>query len=213
MATRPETVQQATVGHLKGVIAALVGAIPSLTFDEGNLLNGAQGDLGVRVRLALLQLLKELGRDIIETGAEFELSFNFDETDPLAMIYRSDNFSEMGGLGGGWQFTSTRPMGAQTGRFKIVSIGEQPDIASVIDALAEHGRVPEGQWLEAFVRTYQSAEKGALIGSPDASWKWLYNNVNFFPFLGSREHRESSKIRFTCGYDFSISWRWLVRVD
>lgn len=73
--------------------------------------------------------------------------------------------------------------------------------------LAIHGRVPEGQWREAFKTSFPKHDGKGPVGVADASWKGPLC-VPCFPCID-----EDGDSGFDWMYaGFSDDWRWLVEV-
>lgn len=135
-------------------------------------------------------------------GVEFELTLEGDAVDSMEMV-KSQSV---------WKYRGKRVKGIHTRRFKLVSIGDCPDLDEVRKKLAAHGEIPEGQWRVPFKAAFKSDANGP-VGIADPSWASLcrdaYNNRVFhvhFPFVWGDA---SSYIE---NFNLGVSWRWLVEV-
>ena len=70
----------------------------------------------------------------------------------------------------GWKFNGEEIAMPQTKRFKLVSIGAQPNFEAVKADLAKHGAIPDGQWLDAFKKAFPQPDGKGPIGVAKASW-------------------------------------------
>jgi len=129
-------------------------------------------------------------------GEVFELSIKEPFTG-LQMV-KDDGFT------GNWQFTGQEIIEPQTKRFKLVSIGYQPNFEAVKTELAKHGKIPQGQWRKAFKKAYPKTD-GSPIGVADASWVRSSGSVRF-PYVYS----DGDEYFYWPGHVFNDDWRWLV---
>lgn len=112
------------------------------------------------------------------------------------------------GFTGSWRFIGQEITAPQAKRFKLVTIGRQPNFEAVKTKLAEHGAIPQGQWCRALKRVYPK-HCGEQIGVADASWLDPDNDTHF-PFIdsdGVECFGRASPNSF-----FSANWWWLVEV-
>jgi len=109
------------------------------------------------------------------------------------------------GYSGDWPFDGTQLTGKQTREFKWVAVGRQKDLDAVRAALAEHGDVPEGQWLEAIREQF---EPESWRGIADSSWLDPGVGRRGFPCL----HPDGDPDFRWAGRERGADWRWLVEV-
>ena len=149
-------------------------------------------------------------------GKIFELTLDGDsiENDPLEMI-RHDfiwNYE--------WKHIGKKVTGIQTCRFKLVSVEFCFNLAEVIAKISFWGKIPEGQWRNAFRTAFPNpdppkpfwaiypayAEGKWPVGVADPSWIDPSGFVHF-PFV----HCTHSS--FPSANDvFSRNWCWLVQI-
>ncbi|MBI4095061.1 MAG: hypothetical protein HY435_02620 [Candidatus Liptonbacteria bacterium] len=195
-----------TDGQRNDIIATMVGAMPSLNFDEAQAIIGNKSPLVAGVGDAFKRYssasVTTLRPTIPNVGVEFELSLDAGSVDPLEMV-RGDGYDPKD-----WQFKGTRPQGKQTRRFKLVAVGYQPNLDAVRSALKAHGVIPEGQWREAFRQAYPKPDGKGPIGFADLSWVSPDGN-RFFPYLDVGGERWLSDFDWA-GISRRGVWRWLV---
>ena len=137
-------------------------------------------------------------------GEVFELTLNGDapENQPLAMVANSDSDCSPRN----WTHNGSVVKGVASHHFRLVAVGYQRNLGAVIKALAPHGKIPEGQWREAFKASF--ASNGIHpVGIADPSW----TNPSFgavFPCVRSND--DSSF--YWAGERLSSYWLWLVEV-
>lgn len=137
-------------------------------------------------------------------GEVFDLTLDGDapEHQPLEMVRRD-------GYTGKWEHRGPVVKGKQARRFKLVQIGYCPSFDEVRRKLAtEHGKIPEGQWREAFKAAYPKADGNGPVGVADSSWVNPNGNANF-PYVNTDGN---SNFNWTDD-DFNENWRWLVEVS
>jgi len=132
-------------------------------------------------------------------GEVFELTLDADNVDPLGMV-RSFGYDPKN-----WMFHGTRLSGTITRRFMWVRVGHQSNLEGVRRACEKHGRVPEGQWLEAVKATFEHDVKWR--GVADLSWE-LPDGGRDFPCVTGFGR---SSFRWAA-YARGDGWRWLVEV-
>lgn len=108
-----------------------------------------------------------------KVGELFELTFDGSapENQPREMInrYCRENSWMKFNTPDKWTHIGHIVSGLQTRRFKLVTIGPQPDFQSALSELARHGKIPEGQWSKAFNDTFES-DKSCTVLFADPSW-------------------------------------------
>ncbi|OGL66203.1 hypothetical protein A3B21_01935 [Candidatus Uhrbacteria bacterium RIFCSPLOWO2_01_FULL_47_24] len=136
-------------------------------------------------------------------GEVFKLTLNGDASDnqPLAMVHTD-------GYTGKWKHNGRVVKGAQTCRFKLVAIGYCRDFEEVKRKLAPHGKIPEGQWRQAFKASYRKPDGKGQIGVADSSWSDPDGNAAF-PCV----HGYGRSGFDWVGSAFSGGWHWLVAVS
>lgn len=204
---KPETVRPMTDGQRGDLIATMAGAIPSdLTFDEAQGIIGAKGPFVAEVRAAFERRRKGCPASKLPhhpDGEVFELTLDGDAPDnqPLEMVRRDGyDHPEL------WRHSGPTVKGAQTRKFKWVSIGYCETFDEVKRKLAKHGKIPKGQWREAVKEKFQP-DGVHPRGSADASWVDPEGLANFPCVITDG----SSDFRWT-GRGFGGGWRWLVGV-
>lgn len=133
-------------------------------------------------------------------GVEFELTL--DVTDPMEMV--QDIYNPYG-----WKFTGSNVV-PQTRTFKLVRVGSCANLKEVREKLAEHGSIPEGQWREAFKKTFPKHDGQGPIGFVDPVWVDP-DGYAYFPMLHGVGKIWYSNFNWD-GEDFEENWRWLVEV-
>ena len=115
-----------------------------------------------------------------KVGEIFELTLDGDapENQPLEMLPRSCYHL------GQWEHHGSVVKGKHTRRFKIVELDYCRNFKKVLQKLAAHGKVPEGQWLQAFKHRHPRLELGEEVSIADASWA-DWTGPTYFPFLDS----------------------------
>ena len=108
----------------------------------------------------------------------------------------------------GWKFNGKEVKGPQTKKFKLVSIGAQPNFEAVKAALVKHGMIPEGQWCAAFKKAFPQPDGNGSIGVADASWVDPHGSA-YFPYV----YTDGDLYFRWIDYDFFAFWRWLVEVQ
>ena len=105
-----------------------------------------------------------------------------------------------------WKFTGTLMIGEWRRWFQLVDVGNCLDLDSVRSELSKHGRVPEGQWVGAFMGAFPIGDGEGPIGVADPSWENFGDRM--FPFIAS-----GGLLNFTNADDFGPGyWRWLVEI-
>lgn len=108
----------------------------------------------------------------------------------------------------GWKFNGTEIAVPQTKRFKLVSVGAQPNFEAVKAACLKHGTIPEGHWCDAFKESYSQPDGNGPIGVANASWVLPFSRARF-PYVGTGG---GTCFDWTV-FGFSAGWRWLVEVQ
>ncbi len=108
----------------------------------------------------------------------------------------------------GWQFNGTKIVVPQTRKFKLVSIGAQPNFEAVKAVLAQHGTIPEGQWCDAFKKAFPQPDGKGSVGVADAVWVYPSGDAGF-PYVGADG---VPGFVWTVG-GFDADWRWLVEMQ
>lgn len=93
----------------------------------------------------------------------------------------------------------------ETRKFKLVSVGRCANWEELTTKLATHGRIPEGEWLEAFKAVYSEHDDNGPVGVADASWVDPDERAHF-PCIGWYGPWAFSWSVTIC----SANWRWLV---
>lgn len=197
-----ETVRPMTDPQKSDIIATMVGAIPSLTFDEAqDGIIGAKGPFVADIQVVFERAKQRLVPVYPATGEAFELTLdgNAPENQPLEMVRRD-------GYSGDWKHKGPIVKGPETRQFKLVSVGYCANWAELTRKLAKQGEIPAGQWREAFKKKYPKHDGGGPIGVPDASWT-LPDGDAYFPYVAS-----DGMPSFIWAGDWFDWWRWLVEV-
>lgn len=106
-----------------------------------------------------------------------------------------------------WRFVGTEIVETQTGQFKLVQVGYQPNLEAVRRECEKQGSLPPGQWREAFKVMYQPDRKGP-IGFADPSWVRPLGLASF-PYVGASGYSDFD----WADDDRGDVWRWLVGVE
>lgn len=136
-------------------------------------------------------------------GESFELTLDggAPENQPIEMVMRD-------GYGNGWKHKGPTVKGRQTRTFKLVQVGHCRNFDEARHKLGSHGKIPEGQWRNAFKAAYPITDGNEPIGVADPSWEDLLGGANF-PVVRSR-----GPSRFLwVGYSHCVDWRWLIEVE
>ena len=137
-------------------------------------------------------------------GVVFKLTLDWDdpENEPMAMA-RRDGFAVSN-----WLYKGERPTGIQTRRFKLILAGYGRNFLEVLAKIQANGKIPEGQWREAFKTAHPHHDGGTCVGVPDLSWVNAYGSL-VFPFIDKNGH---SSFHWPVRA-FSDYWRWLVLAE
>ena len=100
-----------------------------------------------------------------QDGEIFDLTLDGDSIDPIAMV-RGNGYKNADQ----WEFKGPKVTGTQTKKFKLVSVGYQPNADAVNKALAQHGAPALGQWREAFKEKYRLPDGKGPIGFTGSEW-------------------------------------------
>jgi hypothetical protein len=133
----------------------------------------------------------------------FELTLDGDapENQPLEMV-RRDNCNNPEE----WRHRGRVVNGRHIRRFKLVRIGYHGSFRDMRREIDSLGRVPEGQWREAFKAAYPHSGYGT-VGIADDSWLDPDDNASF-PYI----YDGISRFGFP-SYKFSTNCVWLVEVQ
>lgn len=104
-----------------------------------------------------------------------------------------------------WGFTGTEIDAVQTGQFKLVQVGYQPNIEAIRRECEKQGVLIPGQWREAFKASYPQADGKGPVGFPDLSWVHPLGRAGF-PCVNTRG---DSVFDWADGA-LNDDWRWLV---
>lgn len=199
-----ETVRKMTDGQKNDIIATMVGAIPSLTFDEAQGIIGGKGPFVVEIGGVFERRRKNIAVAKIPhyaDGEEFEMTLQPEPVRAIDMV-ANDGY----GNSKEWRFTGTEITEPQTRRFKWQAVGYWQNFDEVLEKLKPHGNIPEGQWREAVKEIFQPDGQHTR-GIPDFSWVSPRGGARF-PCV-----YEDGSSRFCwTGDGFVESWRWLVAV-
>lgn len=132
-------------------------------------------------------------------GVEFELTL--EPIDPLEMVC-SDGYDPEG-----WKFIGS-PVVPQTRRFKLVRVGHCYNLNAVCEKLKKYGSIPEGQWREAFKKTFPRNNGQCPIGFADPSWVYPNGSASF-PALDVFGGTWDSFFGWV-NVGLGEHWRWLV---
>ncbi len=158
----------------------------------------------VRLKEALQPLLETLAQVPAKpptpvVGRIFNLTYDFGPNPKPEKIPNSIGYTNS------WKFHGHVLVGMQTGRFKWVTIGPQPNLEAVRSVLTKyHGPVPDGQWLMAIGNRFCSTE---WYGIADGTWENSNDHTFNFPVI------TAGRIGF-CNAEKSLSraFHWLVEV-
>ncbi len=137
-------------------------------------------------------------------NVKFELALDGNEIDPIEMP-KNDGYV----ITRNWKFIGNRIFAVGTRPFKLVGVGYCRDFDEVLSKLRKHGKIPGGQWREAFRKRFRRPTSQVdFIGIADASWVDT-RNCRRFPYLDGSEGMWDSFFA-TTARDFHDDWRWLV---
>lgn len=100
-----------------------------------------------------------------KVGEVFKLRLvgdNGNENHPMAMVRQA-------GYGPGWTHNGHLIVGDVTQSFVLVELDDCSSFDEVLDKLACHGRIPEGQWVRSFKTAYGPNVK-RHVAIADAAW-------------------------------------------
>ena len=123
------------------------------------------------------------------------------ENQPLEMV-RQDGYS------GKWKHAGSIVGGTETRRFRLVQVGYCCTFDEVVRKLVEYGKIPEGQWRQAFKAIYPKPDGNGPIGVADSSWVDPCGCA-FFPDVST----DGGSDFYWTDYVFYDYWRWLVEVS
>ena len=137
-------------------------------------------------------------------GEVFELTLDGDapENEPLEMV------NEFGFNPSGWQYIGAAVSGRETRRFQFVQVGYCSTVERVKDKIGPYGKVPAGQWINAFKAAYPEPDGQGPVGFADASWVSADGRANF-PYVASVGFLHFNYGGHVRGED----WRWFVQVS
>ncbi|MFY9462741.1 MAG: hypothetical protein WAP52_00965 [Candidatus Sungiibacteriota bacterium] len=142
-------------------------------------------------------------------GEVFELTIDGDaqENDPMNrtfLIYEHTAVMP-------WRHIGKKVSGVQTRQFKLVPLGtiDEP-LSGVIEKLQSYGRIPEGQWRNAFKRTYPRADGRRTICIADPSWIDPRRGRHCYPGIYSNGDMLLNAADYPYHDD---SCRWLIDVS
>lgn len=142
-------------------------------------------------------------------GEVFELSLIEcgDAADPSRMVEADGCLSAAK-----WLFSGTDERGAGTRQFQLLPTDPAwKRFSEFSDGLALEGRIPSGQWREAFRLKFPNPPPGVRpVGILDPSWHSPSpGGVPHFPYIGPRGETHFRSIAVMP----SIAWLWLVEMD
>jgi hypothetical protein len=197
-----------TDGQRSDIITTMIGVIPSLSFDEAQMIIGKKGPFidGIRsVFKKALQPQQLFFATPPPDGQDFELTMN-EEVDPEAMI-KNEVFQPTC-----WKFLGTLVTAPQTRRFQLIRVKTfSHDCHEIQTELLKLGfLIPEGQWRESFKKTFPRNDGLGPIGFADLSWE-DNDRIFHFPMLDGNGASWHSKFgSFHIRYDNLGTWRWLI---
>ncbi len=147
------------------------------------------------------------GSKIPADGVEFQLTLK-NIPDPMQMVRRGGNGSGYNPTS--WQYNGSPPT-PRTGRFKLVRVGDCLNLYEVMEKLKRHGKLPEGQWREAFTEVYPLNDGNGPIGFADPKWVGI-NAVANFPVCDGAGREWRSRFGWAGRGRYRL-WRWLVEVE
>lgn len=141
-----------------------------------------------------------------KVGEEFELTLNFDDpdNDPTQMVYADAFFSSPEKC----KFKRSRTHGTHTSRFKLVRVGHCYNIEVVQNKIGKYGKIPEGEWVQAFRAKFSETDGNGPVGVADPSWVVPGGGRVSFPCVDST----GLLYFFWSDADYDGDWRWLVEV-
>lgn len=141
-------------------------------------------------------------------GDVFELTLDGDaaENQPMVMLKRDSPGFET------CRHNGSVVHGRQTRRFKLVQIGfcEHDSWGEVLRRISTYGKIPEGQWREAFMAKFPISDRLGAIGVADTSWvdSVAKDHDRFFPYI----RMNGGSCFGPTHYSFKEEWRWLVEI-
>lgn len=134
-------------------------------------------------------------------GEQFEIVFygDYRGNQPLEIVRR------IGYDRNGWAHNGPLVEGRSIRFFKLVELRGTLTFDEACAELAQHGKVPEGQWVSGFKATFPKPDGNGAIGIADATWVAPDGRLNFL-YVGRggdlKFHRASGT--------FGPNWRWIV---
>src|SRR3989344_4511021 len=163
----------------------------------------ARGRKG-RIDEALERVIKKIATTIYPLEDEvFELTLDDDPSrnDPMAMARRY-------GYGNQCRFTGRVVKGRQTRWFRLERVYEAETFSDVLSQLGEvDGRIPAGQWIEAFRESFPQSDGKTYIVVADPSWVF----PSFGPCFPGIRHDGRQWFR-SIEPSFDHGWGWLMEV-
>ena len=143
--------------------------------------------------------------DIPKDGEIFELTHpGVRDADPIGMMCGDVSDPDK------FEFKGQEIKGTQTKKFKLVSVGPQPNVEAVNKVLAEHGTPALGQWRQAFMEKYPHPDNKSYIGFTGSEWVGPKGSC-LFPYLGGCGVSWDSGF-CSIGENFGAFWRFAVEV-
>lgn len=136
-----------------------------------------------------------------KVGEVFKLRLRGDDgnNDPEAMVRQIGRVQ-------GWTHVGHRIVGDATQSFKLVELDDCSGFEEVLDKLACHGEIPEGQWIQSFKAAYRAPDRKRHIGIADAKWIAPDGHYNF-PYISKAGSPEFRRSQGSFGGPY---WLWIV---
>ncbi|MFA6537158.1 MAG: hypothetical protein WCT18_02030 [Patescibacteria group bacterium] len=151
---------------------------------------------------------------VIYSGEIFELTLYNGLADNPGLVFRDYDHGGVHTRFGGKQINACE-IGQH--QFQLVEVGDQENMEAVVKELEQFGKIPCGQWIEAFRFRFPLSDGLGNIGVADPSWittVWA-GDATSYPMLTnySGQDKPWKPTWFWKHEKVSKGFRWLVQVD
>lgn len=108
----------------------------------------------------------------------------------------------------GWAHVGHRIVGDATKTFMPVELDDCSSFDEVLDKLAQHGRIPEGQWIRSYKAAFRAPDSRQHIAIADATWVAPDGHYNF-PYISKAGSPCFHRSQGSFG---GVRWRWIVAI-
>ena len=151
---------------------------------------------------------------VVQTGEMFELTMYSIVVEHPELVFRDYSY---GGVSTSFRGTQTNICETGQHHFKLVDIGDQPNLEGVRKELEKHGQVPCGQWIEAFRFRFPLSDGIGSVGVADPSWitsVWAGRGLSHPMLTNYYGHSRPWGPSWNwCNHWKPSGLRWLVQVD